>query len=62
MARSQPGERMTLQDRVIVVTGAARGLGASCLRDEHGTCHGLVNNAGITMRSRLGYGEPHVSG
>ena len=98
MARSRPGERMTLQDRVIVVTGAARGLGAaiamaaadagarvvggdvtsstpderivmrrldvtdedswasfaSWLRDEHGTCHGLVNNAGITMRSRLG--------
>jgi 3alpha(or 20beta)-hydroxysteroid dehydrogenase len=89
---------MTLQDRVVVVTGAARGLGAAIaiaaadagadvvgvdlsptapdervvmreldvtredswhgfaawLRDEHGACHGLVNNAGITMRSRLG--------
>jgi 3alpha(or 20beta)-hydroxysteroid dehydrogenase len=89
---------MVLQDRVIVVTGAAQGLGAaiaigaadagaavvgvdleptapderiamrrldvtdegdwhdfaSWLRDEHGACHGLVNNAGITQRSRLG--------
>ena len=24
------------------------------LRREHGACHGLVNNAGITMRTRLG--------
>ena len=89
---------MVLQDRVVVVTGASRGLGAaiavaaadagaavvgvdlvptvpddrivmrtldvtddgawrefaSWLRKEHGACHGLVNNAGITMRSRLG--------
>src|SRR4051794_36855029 len=89
---------MTLQDHVVVVTGAARGLGAAIaiaaadagatvvgvdlsptapddriamreldvtdegdwhdfaawLRGEHGACHGLVNNAGITMRSRLG--------
>ena len=88
----------SLQDRVIVVTGAAQGLGAAIaaaaadagatvvgadlvarssdervamraldvtdedqwaafadwLRREHGTCHGLVNNAGITMRTRLG--------
>jgi 3alpha(or 20beta)-hydroxysteroid dehydrogenase len=27
---------------------------AGWLRSEHGACHGLVNNAGITMRSRLG--------
>ena len=27
---------------------------AAWLRREHGACHGLVNNAGITMRSRLG--------
>jgi 3alpha(or 20beta)-hydroxysteroid dehydrogenase len=27
---------------------------ADWLRNEHGACHGLVNNAGITMRSRLG--------
>lgn len=89
---------MTLRDRVVVVTGAAQGLGAAIatgaaaagatvigadlvttapdervtmreldvtdegqwnafadwLRREHGACHGLVNNAGITMRSRLG--------
>jgi 3alpha(or 20beta)-hydroxysteroid dehydrogenase len=89
---------MTLRDRVIVVTGAAQGLGAAIataaadagatvvgadlvlaaaddrvvmreldvtdegqwetfagwLRGEHGVCHGLVNNAGITMRRRLG--------
>jgi 3alpha(or 20beta)-hydroxysteroid dehydrogenase len=89
---------MSLQDRVIVVTGAAQGLGAAIaiaaadagatvvgadlvptapddrvvmlkldvtdegqwaafaawLEGEHGSCHGLVNNAGITMRSRLG--------
>ena len=89
---------MTLHNRVIVVTGAAQGLGAAIataaadagatvigadltatspdervvmrqldvtderqwvafaawLRDEHGACHGLVNNAGITLRSRLG--------
>jgi 3alpha(or 20beta)-hydroxysteroid dehydrogenase len=89
---------MTLRDRVIVVTGAAQGLGAAIataaadagatvvgadlvlaaaddrvvmreldvtdegqwetfagwLRGEYGVCHGLVNNAGITMRRRLG--------
>jgi 3alpha(or 20beta)-hydroxysteroid dehydrogenase len=89
---------MTLRDRVVVVTGAAQGLGAAIataaadvgatvigadltptapdervaireldvtdegqwgafaawLGGEHGACHGLVNNAGITMRSRLG--------
>jgi 3alpha(or 20beta)-hydroxysteroid dehydrogenase len=89
---------MSLRDRVVVVTGAAQGLGAAIataaadagatvigadlvadspdhrvvtqvldvtdehqwdafadwLRREHGACHGLVNNAGITMRSRLG--------
>jgi 3alpha(or 20beta)-hydroxysteroid dehydrogenase len=89
---------MDLSDHVIVVTGAAQGLGAAIassaadagatvvgadliatppdervvmreldvtdesqwdafaewLRNEHGACHGLVNNAGITMRSRLG--------
>jgi 3alpha(or 20beta)-hydroxysteroid dehydrogenase len=89
---------MSLRDRVIVVTGAAQGLGAAIaaaaadagatvigadlvprasdrriamreldvtderqwevfadwLRREHGACHGLVNNAGITMRRRLG--------
>lgn len=89
---------MNLRDRVIVVTGAAQGLGAAIsvaaadagatvigadlvltapderltmreldvtdesqwnafadwLRREHGACHGLVNNAGITMRTRLG--------
>jgi 3alpha(or 20beta)-hydroxysteroid dehydrogenase len=89
---------MTLRDRVVVVTGAAQGLGAAIavaaadegatvvggdlvptapdgrvamreldvtdesqwaafaewLRREHGACHGLVNNAGITMRTRLG--------
>jgi 3alpha(or 20beta)-hydroxysteroid dehydrogenase len=89
---------MNLGDRVIVVTGAAQGLGAAIsvaavdagatvigadliltapderltmreldvtdqsqwdafadwLRREHGACHGLVNNAGITMRTRLG--------
>jgi 3alpha(or 20beta)-hydroxysteroid dehydrogenase len=89
---------MTLRDRVVVVTGAAQGLGAAIatgaaaagatvigadlvttapdervtmrkldvtdggqwnafadwLRRAHGACHGLVNNAGITMRSRLG--------
>jgi 3alpha(or 20beta)-hydroxysteroid dehydrogenase len=89
---------MSLRDRVVVVTGAAQGLGAAIstaaadagatvvgadlvptapdervtmreldvtdesqwdafrdwLRGEHGACHGLVNNAGITMRSRLG--------
>ena len=89
---------MSLRDRVVVVTGAAQGLGAAIasaaadggaivvgadlvptvpdervtmreldvtdekqwdafaewLRHEHGACHGLVNNAGITMRSRLG--------
>jgi 3alpha(or 20beta)-hydroxysteroid dehydrogenase len=89
---------MTLLDRVVVVTGAAQGLGAAIatgaadagatvigadlvpntedgrvtmreldvtddgqwnafrdwLQREHGACHGLVNNAGITMRSRLG--------
>jgi 3alpha(or 20beta)-hydroxysteroid dehydrogenase len=89
---------MTLLDRVVVVTGAAQGLGAAIataaadagatvigadlvpnapdgrvtmreldvtdegqwhafrdwLQREHGVCHGLVNNAGITMRSRLG--------
>jgi len=88
---------MVLEGRVIVVTGASRGLGeaiaiaaadagaavvgvdiepiapderivmrtvdvtdenswrnfAAWLRAEHGACHGLVNNAGITMRSRL---------
>jgi 3alpha(or 20beta)-hydroxysteroid dehydrogenase len=27
---------------------------ADRLRNEHGACHGLVNNAGITMRRRLG--------
>jgi 3alpha(or 20beta)-hydroxysteroid dehydrogenase len=27
---------------------------ADWLRNEHGACHGLVNNAGITMRRRLG--------
>jgi 3alpha(or 20beta)-hydroxysteroid dehydrogenase len=26
---------------------------AAWLQSEHGACHGLVNNAGITMRSRL---------
>jgi len=89
---------MSLRDRIVVVTGAAQGLGAAIatgaadagatvvgadlvptapdgrieirqldvtdesqwedfagwLRREHGACHGLVNNAGITMRSRLG--------
>ena len=89
---------MSLRDRVVVVTGAAQGLGAAIaiaaadagatvigadlvadapdhrvvtrvldvtderqwdtfagwLRREHGGCHGLVNNAGITMRRRLG--------
>jgi 3alpha(or 20beta)-hydroxysteroid dehydrogenase len=89
---------MSLRDRVVVVTGAAQGLGAAIatgaadagatvigadlvptapdgriemrqldvtdesqwenfagwLGREHGACHGLVNNAGITMRSRLG--------
>jgi 3alpha(or 20beta)-hydroxysteroid dehydrogenase len=89
---------MSLHDRVIVVTGAAQGLGAAIaigaadagatvvgadlvvsppddrvamrlldvtdetqwgtfaawLRRQHGACHGLVNNAGITMRTRLG--------
>jgi 3alpha(or 20beta)-hydroxysteroid dehydrogenase len=89
---------MSLRDRVVVVTGAAQGLGAAIavaaadagatvigadltptapdervamreldvtdeehwhafaawLRGEHGACHGLVNNAGITMRTRLG--------
>lgn len=89
---------MTLRNRVVVVTGAAQGLGAAIataaadagatvigadltptapdervvmreldvtdagqwsafaawLRSDHGACHGLVNNAGITMRSRLG--------
>ena len=89
---------MSLQDRVVVVTGAAQGLGAAIavsaadagatvigadlvtaapderitmreldvtderqwdefarwLRREHHACHGLVNNAGITMRRRLG--------
>lgn len=89
---------MTLRDHVIVVTGAAQGLGAAIatsaadagatvvgadlvptppdervvmreldvtdesqwdaltewLRREHGAVHGLVNNAGITMRTRLG--------
>jgi len=89
---------MNLADRVIVVTGAAQGLGAAIatvaadagatvvgadlvatppdgrvvmkevdvtdeeqwdafaewLRREHGAVHGLVNNAGITMRTRLG--------
>jgi 3alpha(or 20beta)-hydroxysteroid dehydrogenase len=89
---------MDLSDHVIVVTGAAQGLGAAIassaadagatvvgadliatppdervvmrqldvteesqwdafaewLRNEHGACHGLVNNAGITMRTRLG--------
>jgi 3alpha(or 20beta)-hydroxysteroid dehydrogenase len=89
---------MTLRDRVVVVTGAAQGLGAAIataaadagataigadlaptspdkrvvmreldvtderqwdafaawLRREHGACHGLVNNAGVTTRSRLG--------
>lgn len=89
---------MSLRDRVIVVTGAAQGLGAAIaiaaadagatvigvdliptapdervvmreldvtderqwdafagwLRREHRECHGLVNNAGITMRRRLG--------
>jgi 3alpha(or 20beta)-hydroxysteroid dehydrogenase len=89
---------MGLENRVIVVTGAAQGLGAAIaigaadggatvigadlvptapdervamreldvtderqwqafaawLKAEHGACHGLVNNAGITMRSRLG--------
>jgi 3alpha(or 20beta)-hydroxysteroid dehydrogenase len=89
---------MSLRDRVVVVTGAAQGLGAAIataaadagatvigadltptapddrvemrqldvtderqwedfaawLRREHGACHGLVNNAGITMRIRLG--------
>ena len=89
---------MTLRERVIVVTGAAQGLGAAIatsaadagatvvgadlvatprderivmreldvtdesqwdalaewLRREHGVVHGLVTNAGITMRSRLG--------
>ena len=89
---------MSLRDRVVVVTGAAQGLGAAIataaadagatvvgadlvltapdervtmreldvtdegqwdafadwLRREHGACHGLVHNAGITMRSRLG--------
>ena len=88
---------MGLEGRVIVVTGASRGLGeaiasaaadagaavvgidiepiasderivmrtldvtdengwrdfAAWLRAEHGACHGLVNNAGMTMRSRL---------
>jgi 3alpha(or 20beta)-hydroxysteroid dehydrogenase len=86
---------MSLRDRVVVVTGAAQGLGAAIatgaadagatvigadlvptaldsriemrqldvtdesqwedfagwLGREHGACHGLVNNAGITMRS-----------
>jgi len=89
---------MTLRERVIVVTGAAQGLGAAIatsaadagatvvgadlvltppdervvmreldvidegqwhafadwLRREYKACHGLVNNAGITMRTRLG--------
>jgi 3alpha(or 20beta)-hydroxysteroid dehydrogenase len=89
---------MSLRDRVVVVTGAAQGLGAAVatavadagatvigadlvasspdhrvvtrvldvtderqwgefacwLRREHRACHGLVNNAGITMRRRLG--------
>jgi 3alpha(or 20beta)-hydroxysteroid dehydrogenase len=89
---------MTLRDRVIVVTGAAQGLGAAIatsaadagatvvgadlvptppdervvmreldvtdegqwdafadwLGCEYNACHGLVNNAGITMRTRLG--------
>jgi 3alpha(or 20beta)-hydroxysteroid dehydrogenase len=89
---------MSLRDRVVVVTGAAQGLGAAIataaadagatvigvdlvasspdhrvvtrfldvtderqweefarwLEREHHSCHGLVNNAGITMRRRLG--------
>ena len=89
---------MTVRERVIVVTGAAPGLGAAIatsaadagatvvgadlvltppderivmreldvtdegqwrafadwLRREYEACHGLVNNAGITMRTRLG--------
>jgi 3alpha(or 20beta)-hydroxysteroid dehydrogenase len=89
---------MSLRDRVVVVTGAAQGLGAAIattaadagatvigadlvttgpderitmreldvtderqwdefaawVRREHSACHGLVNNAGITMRIRLG--------
>jgi 3alpha(or 20beta)-hydroxysteroid dehydrogenase len=97
-ARSPLAEDAMLQGRVVVVTGAAQGLGAaiaiaaadagaevvgvdlaptapdervtmrwldvtdergwrdlaSWLRDMHGACHGLVNNAGITMRHRLG--------
>src|SRR6516165_11153823 len=89
---ADPVRTMSLRDRVIVVTGAAQGLGAAIatsaadagataigadlvprapdervvmreldvtdqgqwdafaewLRREHGACHGLVNNAGIT--------------
>jgi 3alpha(or 20beta)-hydroxysteroid dehydrogenase len=48
-----PDERVAM--RALDVTDEQQwGAFAAWLRREHGACHGLVNNAGITMRTRLG--------
>src|SRR5215208_1321459 len=45
--------RVTMRALDVTDESGWQGL-AAWLRDTHGACHGLVNNAGITMRSRLG--------
>jgi 3alpha(or 20beta)-hydroxysteroid dehydrogenase len=53
LAPTAPDERVTMRALDVTDESGWQGL-AAWLRDTHGACHGLVNNAGITMRSRLG--------
>ena len=53
IAPTAPDERVTMRTLDVTDESGWQDL-ASWLRDTHGACHGLVNNAGITMRSRLG--------
>ena len=50
---TEPDDRVVMRE-LDVTDEAQWGAFAAWLRGEHGTCHGLVNNAGITMRARLG--------